>query len=86
MLPAPFCRSTAAIPLGEIRLARISRGCGASGSRSDVGYQIGRQMRIKGIHRCLIGGVSTKADEAVWPHKDGTAIGNARNGRIELRG
>ena len=75
-----------AILLGEMRLARISRGSSASVSRRDVGYQIGRQVRIKGVHRRFIGGVSTKADEAVRPHEDGAAVGNAGCGRIELRG
>jgi hypothetical protein len=29
-----------------------------------MGYQKGRQVGIKGVHRHLIGGISTKADKA----------------------
>ena len=48
-----------------------------------MGYQIGRQVRIKGVHRHLIGGISTKADKAVRPHKDCPTFRNAGCGRIE---
>ena len=49
------------------------------------GHQISREVGVKGIHRRLVGGGSAEPDEAVRPHEDGTAVGQAGLGRIEVR-
>ena len=43
-------------------------------------------MGIKRVHRLLISGVGAKADEAIRPHKDCPAAGDAGRSGIELRG
>ena len=64
------------IPLGEATNADQCLN-GTRVRRTRIGYQISRQVGIEGIHRHLIGGVRTKADEAVWPHKDRCAVRDA---------
>jgi hypothetical protein len=51
---------------------------------ADIGYQIGRQVRIEGAHRCIVGGVDTKADETIRPHKHRPAVRNTGCRRIEF--
>ena len=64
------------IPLGEPTNADQCLS-GTRVSRTRIGYQISRQVGIEGIHRRLLGRVRTKADEAVWPHKDRCAVRGA---------
>jgi hypothetical protein len=65
---------------------RISGGDRTSLSRTGIWYQIARKVGIKRVHRLLIGGVNTKADEAIRPHKDRPAVGDAGDGGTERRG
>ena len=59
-----------------IRLASSALS-GTRVGRTSIGYQITRQVGIEGVHRDLIGGVGTKADEPVRPHKDRCAVRDA---------
>ena len=65
---------------------RGPRGNGMRIGRADIGYQIGRQVGIEGVHRHLVGGISTKADKAIRPHKDRPTVRNTGCSRIESRG
>jgi hypothetical protein len=78
--PAAFCRSMAAMLLDDIFGNRMRL------IRTDIGYQIGRHVGIKGVHCHLVGGVSAKADEAVGPHQDRPTFRDAGCGRVEWRG
>jgi hypothetical protein len=52
--------------------------------RAYVGHQICRQVSVKGGHRHRGDGSGTEPDEAVRPHEDGAAVGDASFGRIIL--
>jgi hypothetical protein len=46
-------------------------------TRADTRYQISRKVGIKRVHRLVVGGINTETNEAVRPHKDRSAVGDA---------